>query len=443
LPFTYLGLPVGTTKQSIQDFLPLVQRVERKLISTAAFLSQAGKLEMVNSVLSSTMVYHCCTLKLHKGVIKQLDKYRKHCLWKGSNLNAKQPSKAAWPSVCLPKSEGGLGVINLEIHNNSLLLKFLNKFYTKADIPWVHLVWNNYYSNGRLPCQQRRGSFWWRDIVKLTTLFKSLASATAHDGSSILFWQDKWNDHVLQHDFPELFSFATNPVATVKTVLNSQQLENNFHLPLSSEAHHQFLALQERINDLIQPDGSDRWTYIWGNSNFSASKAYKALIGHRSIHPAFKWIWSSKCQMKHKFFCWLLLRDRISTRDFLQRRSMELDSYTCEMCILQRSETCAHLFFRCNFTKACWASIGITVPTTRLVTSIINRIRRLLNLPFFMEIIILMAWSIWNTRNDWIFSELDPSVQRCRDKFVREFSLLLLRAKPASIPALQSWLAAL
>jgi hypothetical protein len=259
LPFTYLGLPVGTTKQSIQDFLPLVQRVERKLISTAAFLSQAGKLEMVNSVLSSTMVYHCCTLKLHKGVIKQLDKYRKHCLWKGSNLNAKQPSKAAWPSVCLPKSEGGLGVINLEIHNNSLLLKFLNKFYTKADIPWVHLVWNNYYSNGRLPGHQRRGSFWWRDIVKLTTLFKSLASATAHDGSSILFWQDKWNDHVLLQDFPELFSFATNPAATVKTVLNSQQLENNFHLPLSSEAHHQFLALQERINDLNQPDGSDRW----------------------------------------------------------------------------------------------------------------------------------------------------------------------------------------
>jgi hypothetical protein len=60
-----------------------------------------------------------------------------------------------------------------------------------------------------------------------------------------------------------------------------------------------------------------------------------------------------------------------------------------------------------------------------------------------MEIIILMAWSIWNTRNDWIFSGLDPSVQQCRDKFVREFSLLLLRAKPASIPALQAWLTAL
>jgi hypothetical protein len=96
---------------------------------------------------------------LHKRVIEQLDKYRKHCLWRGSDLNAKQPSKAAWPSVCLPKSEGGLGVINLEIHNSSLLLKFLNKFYTKADIPWVHLVWNNYYTNGRLPGQQKKAPF--------------------------------------------------------------------------------------------------------------------------------------------------------------------------------------------------------------------------------------------------------------------------------------------
>jgi len=49
LPFTYLGLPLSTTKPKIEDFLPLVQRVERRLISTSLFLSQAGKLEMVNT----------------------------------------------------------------------------------------------------------------------------------------------------------------------------------------------------------------------------------------------------------------------------------------------------------------------------------------------------------------------------------------------------------
>lgn len=80
LPFTYLGLPLGTTKPKIEDFLPLVQRIERRLTCTSAFLTQGGKLEMVNSVLSSAAVFYCGTLKLHKGVIKQIDKYRKHYL---------------------------------------------------------------------------------------------------------------------------------------------------------------------------------------------------------------------------------------------------------------------------------------------------------------------------------------------------------------------------
>jgi predicted Co/Zn/Cd cation transporter (cation efflux family) len=29
-----------------------------------------------------------------------------------------------------------------------------------------------------------------------------------------------------------------------------------------------------------------------------------------------------------------------------------------------------------------------------------------------MEIIILMAWSIQTTRNDWVFNEIDPMVVR-------------------------------
>jgi len=64
-----------------------------------------------------------CTFKLHKTVIKQIDKFRKHCLWRGADIDAKSPPKAAWHMVCLPKSEGGLGVINLNTQNEALLLK--------------------------------------------------------------------------------------------------------------------------------------------------------------------------------------------------------------------------------------------------------------------------------------------------------------------------------
>lgn len=52
--------------------------------------------------------------------------------------------------IVKPKSEGGLGVLKLETQNVALLMKYLHKFYNKSDLPWVWLIWNNYYSGGRL-----------------------------------------------------------------------------------------------------------------------------------------------------------------------------------------------------------------------------------------------------------------------------------------------------
>lgn len=37
------------------------------------------------------------------------------------------------------------------LQNEALLLKYLDKFYKRADLPWVHLVWVKHYRNGRLP----------------------------------------------------------------------------------------------------------------------------------------------------------------------------------------------------------------------------------------------------------------------------------------------------
>jgi hypothetical protein len=59
-----------------------------------------------------------------------------------------------------------------------------------------------------------------------------------------------------------------------------------------------------------------------------------------------------------------------------------------------------------------------------------------------MEIIILMTWSIWTTRNDWIFNETDPSVASCRRKFISEFRLALLKDKPR-VAAMESWISSL
>jgi hypothetical protein len=40
MPFTYLGLPLGTTKPRIIDLMPLARRLERRLACSSCFLSQ-------------------------------------------------------------------------------------------------------------------------------------------------------------------------------------------------------------------------------------------------------------------------------------------------------------------------------------------------------------------------------------------------------------------
>jgi hypothetical protein len=50
----------------------------------------------------------------------------------------------AWKKYTRPKIKGGLGIFKLKTQNKALLLKHLDKFYNRKDIPWVNLIWNTY-----------------------------------------------------------------------------------------------------------------------------------------------------------------------------------------------------------------------------------------------------------------------------------------------------------
>jgi hypothetical protein len=59
-----------------------------------------------------------------------------------------------------------------------------------------------------------------------------------------------------------------------------------------------------------------------------------------------------------------------------------------------------------------------------------------------MDVIIIMSWSIWMARNNFIFNGLQPSLQLAKTCFRKEFALVILRAK-ASLKYLMSiWLEA-
>ena len=357
LPFTYLGLPMGTTKPRVEHYAPLMNRTERRLTATSNFLKHAGRLQLVNSVLSSLPTYAMCSLQVPAAVLEYIDRARRHCLWRGSDTNAKMKPLVAWKKCCKPKKKGGLGIINLKSQNSALLLKHLDKFYNQKDVPWVKLVWSSYYSNGQIPhASTDKGSFWWRDILKLCDLFRGISSCTVGNGSTVLFWSDVWNNNLLQDKFPRLYSYAKNKKISVAKFLTSNTLDSQFHLPLPEQAYQEYLGLQELIQNIqVQEDSKDSWHYMWGNSTYSSSKFYNFPYKHVSPPAPFLWIWRSKCCNKLRVFTWLLLMDRLNTRNILKRKKHKLEgnNYNCVLCNQNVEETALHVFFTCPFSQAC------------------------------------------------------------------------------------------
>jgi hypothetical protein len=80
MPFTYLGLPLGTTKPRIIDLMPLACRMERRLASSSSFVSQGARLQLINSALDSMHLHFLTTLQLPVGFTWQLDKILRQCL---------------------------------------------------------------------------------------------------------------------------------------------------------------------------------------------------------------------------------------------------------------------------------------------------------------------------------------------------------------------------
>jgi hypothetical protein len=139
----------------------MVQRVEKRLSGIVDFLDYGGKLLMVKSILASLPISFMACLDIPVTIKDEIVKYMRHCLWRKRNTKVQSKGHAliAWKTVCKPKDRGGLGVLNLDIQNNALLLKNLHKFYNRLDIPWVNLVWSSYYGQGQRPGYHLEGSY--------------------------------------------------------------------------------------------------------------------------------------------------------------------------------------------------------------------------------------------------------------------------------------------
>jgi hypothetical protein len=69
-------------------------------------------------------------------------------------------------------------------------MKNLHKFFNRLDMPWVSLIWNNHYKSGKVPCNKKVGSFWWKEVMENLNTLRGISKAIIEDGHTIRMWGD-------------------------------------------------------------------------------------------------------------------------------------------------------------------------------------------------------------------------------------------------------------
>jgi hypothetical protein len=110
-----------------------------------------------------------------------------------------------------------------------------------------------------------------------------------------------------------------------------------------------------------------------------------------------------------KFFCWLVLTNRLNTRNMLRRRHFTLNSgYDCLLCSSPPEETIERLIFHCQFSHECWSTLNISWQQSGDRCQIIEQGRAQWTRPMFMEVFIIAAWNILKEGNNILFNNVEP-----------------------------------
>ncbi|KAL1224690.1 putative ribonuclease H protein [Cardamine amara subsp. amara] len=84
LPVRYLGLPLLTKKMTVQDYTPLIEKIRSRISCwTARYLSFAGGLQLIASVVHSLTNFWISAFRLPRKCIEEIDQICASFLWSG------------------------------------------------------------------------------------------------------------------------------------------------------------------------------------------------------------------------------------------------------------------------------------------------------------------------------------------------------------------------
>lgn len=373
LPVRYLGLPLMSRKLRVSEYEPLISKILARFRSWAVrSLSFAGRLQLIASVIYGNVNFWMSAFTLPKGCIRRIESLCSRFLWSGdTDITGK--AKIAWATVCLPKSEGGLGLRSLLMWNKVLCLSFLWLLFSDSKSLWA--VWHRHYSlQGKSFWSLEESSLdsWvWRQLLKLRELGLRFIKPLLGNGQRVSFWFDPWTP------FGKLITFL-GPFGPcqLRVPLHSSVAEacNNTGWSIASPRSDKALELHIFLTSIPCPVFSeDVDSYVWSTTakeepKFSAAYTWQDLRPSATVQTTANLIWFKGAIPRNSFNMWVANMDRLPTRARLASWGLSVPT-TCCLCSAY-DETRDHLFMTCHYSTSVWRlSIGHLNPPDRMFTN--------------------------------------------------------------------------
>jgi hypothetical protein len=295
VPFSYLGLPVGANPRRASTWDPVVERLRKRLRSWGnRYVSLGGRIVLINSVLNSIQIFYLSFMELPVMVRKNIICIQREFLW-GGVKGGRKISWVKWKDVCLPRSQGGLGVRDVSKVNSSLLIKWRWKLIQNEGAVWKDVLAAKYGPNVRYNVHWMGESIpscascWWKDLCSVdlndgVSWFASNVTRKVNSGNSTRFWKDCWMGTLPLCDrYPCLFSISVQKDAMINEVWEGERRwDLRWRRRLFVWEEELIGELREALPLLELSQEEDAWCWGLGEGGvFTVHSAYLYLVLHR------------------------------------------------------------------------------------------------------------------------------------------------------------------
>jgi len=434
LPIKYLGIPLGANMRKASSWQSVLDKVQKRLLSwKSCSLSRAGKVVMIKAVLNSLPMYYLSMFKIPKKVANDIVRIQRKFLWSGEKGGRFIPL-VKWDIVQKQKSEGGLGVGDLEKKNAALLFKWWWRFINEEDMLWKKVIQSIHREgHGLIPtCSANRSTGPWQTIKRLITDKQPLSlkimqnlQVEVGNGERTKFWEDKWlQEGALMSLYPQLYSISSQQKTVVANMGWYEGSMWKWVFVWTKELTQEEGREVERMLSKIEkhnPVQNKEDVLLWKAKKCYTVKEFQKETTRGAVYDSIVCkVWMKLAPPKVEFFMWLALLGKLNTKEVLWKKGLlQVNQLNCPFCTAE-IESLSHILMACPASWTIWDIIAkdmdqvLSMPGSfkqHFEEWMKRKWRNTIMKKIWCSSFFAISWSLWLMRNEMIFQQKEMNVQ--------------------------------